>query len=333
MIAPANSVVPRPRKDVESEGQIPSLWEFLIGGVQKRLRRRRKLLRRCLKDFRVEEVHDMRVNTRRLLAQLELIESLLAVDVVADARRALRNELKALAKLRDLHVQLRHVETMLPKHPELTSFRRHLRRRQRRAIRSANKKLVRRKNGRRIAWFEKALATFVSANEQRKHPSSHRTYSSHIGHALHDAFARIIRLQRRAASQPGWLHRMRVALKTYRYMGEALPPELSELTAQRLRALQDHQRRTGEIHDLALLERRLEKYIARKGGSRDLHACRKIWDRRRSAREHAHIKLTPDILAHSLTSLGAVGGTAHTVPPQHRRNNCQPVRSDHAAKG
>lgn len=304
------------------------LREFLVAGLQERLQRRRKLLLRCLDDFSDDAVHAVRTNARRLLAQVELIAPLLPLAVVDEASRAVRKELKALARLRDVHVQLQHVEAMLPRHPELKSFRQHLRERRGRAIHSANRKLRRHKNALRVAQLERALDGLKTSPSARVSPGAFRRQ---LRRTLECSFARIIKLQRRAASQPDWLHRMRVALKSYRYMTEALPPTLPEVVAHRIHALEAHQQRTGEIHDLALLERRLAKYALRHGGSRELLACRRALDRRRLAREHVQFELTPALLDPVSAAL-AIGSKRKPHPArQHQPSKSQPLHSHFAA--
>lgn len=304
-------------------GQAPSLATFLIGGTRALLRQRRKIVRRRLKDYPEKAVHALRVNTRRLLAHLELIAPLLPRACVEDARRALRRQMKALAPLRDIQVQLLRVEAMLSKHPNLQSFRLYLQRRRQRAVRSADGKLSRRKHARRIAKLEKALRALPAKNTKIP-ATARRAYAARTRRTLDRAFARIIVLQRRAASEPKWLHQMRIALKTYRYMYEALPPELSAVKLERLHALHAFQERTGEIHDLALLERRLEKFMARNDRAPQLETCRKAFARQRTRREHGRIELTPALLAHPSTS--AQPGTL-----QHQPIKSQRLRGNHAS--
>src|SRR5262245_37008304 len=79
-------------------------------------------LKHCQKQYSEEVVHDLRVATRRLIATVDLVTSIFPEIKLRKPRRALKRQLDRLGPLRDVQVQVRSSDKMLPTYPELQSF-------------------------------------------------------------------------------------------------------------------------------------------------------------------------------------------------------------------
>ena len=80
--------------------------------LKKQWKRYRKRLKRCQKEFSEKAVHDSRVQTRRLLATVELSGAFIPQSRLQSARRALKRHLDTFKELRDTQVQLVYVGKM-----------------------------------------------------------------------------------------------------------------------------------------------------------------------------------------------------------------------------
>jgi len=251
------------------------------------MRRHEKALRRCQKRFSEKSVHKLRIETRRLLAQLELLGPFVPERTLRKVQRSLKKQLRASTFLRDAQVQLQQVRGLLPEHPELEPVYRHLKKNEQSLRRLARKKL---KGGdkllRRLKAIERNVALDLGA------PESVERYREAVRLALRNASGRLADFRLSPPRDSAGIHRLRVALKKVRYMVESLPAELSVLTPAEIRLIRSHLDLTGGIHDLELLIVRLKRIATKKmreqGGlkplwrslRRDLSAQMQDWRRR-----------------------------------------------------
>ena len=110
---------------------------LLAEALESRWQTYRKQLRHCQEEFSAEGVHELRVATRRLLAQFVLLDCVTAGSPLEKARRVLKRRLTALSDLRDSHVQLLLIDYMIAAYPELAGLRAWIQRRERRLVESA----------------------------------------------------------------------------------------------------------------------------------------------------------------------------------------------------
>ena len=104
--------------------------------------------RRLQEEFSEETVHEVRVASRRLMAQCDLLKSVAPGAAVDKARRTLKRQLKAFSAVRDVQVQRDFVEHHLTEFPELVLVREFLERNEHRLAKVAMTKLGRFKLGR-----------------------------------------------------------------------------------------------------------------------------------------------------------------------------------------
>ncbi len=241
-----------PSQSAERERQWrPLLAEALRGS----LRRRGQLGRKCARKATARSVHELRVETRRLIG-LVTIMGKASGSPTRKARRSLQRCLDDTGKLRDAQVHLRYLDGLLPDHPGLKRLRRHLRRILRHQIRATAKALKKRP---RLA----VKSLHALAKKQPAIPAQRSAAPAIIARTLRAAFVKAKALERAARRGGESLHRARLALKRLRYLAEALHGIFPGLTSAWLRQLRHRQSFMGEIHDLQLIGRRMEKYAAR----------------------------------------------------------------------
>jgi CHAD domain-containing protein len=221
-------------------------------------RRYRKRLKRCQKHFSEDAVHASRVETRRLLATLELLGAFIPEHDLRKARRALKQHLAIFGELRDTQVQLIYVGRMAGTFPDARAFYNWLQARKSRFTRESRKAIKHihtQRLGRRLAAFEKEI------RRQRKQITSEQAFAI-VQRAMNQAFARVARLCRHVrAGDTETIHRTRIAFKRFRYMVEALAPLLPAVTPDHRRAMRGYQCMMGDIQDMEVLLAALDKFV------------------------------------------------------------------------
>ncbi len=235
-----------------------NVLQHLADSLKNQWRRYRKRLKRCQARFSEEAVHESRVETRRLLATVELLRAFIAEKDVKKARRALKCHLDTFDQLRDTQVQLNYVNRLTRAFPLARVFHKWLQKREARFTREARKAVRHIKTGRlriRIATFEKEI------NHLRRRTPSDRAFTTALK-AVDGAFARVAQACRRVkAEDTETIHRTRIAFKRFRYMIDALSPVLPEVTEQRRRAMRGYQSMMGDVQDAEVLLAALNKFI------------------------------------------------------------------------
>lgn len=236
----------------------PDVLRHLAESLHTQWRRYRKQLKRCQRQFSEAAVHKSRVETRRLLATVELLCAFFPERDVKKARRALKDHLDSFDQLRDTQVQLVYVEHLLRTYPAAREFRAWLLERENRFIRESRKavkKIRTRRLGRRIEAFEKEL------EQLRENTKPERAFSMTQG-AIRLAFARVAQLCRHVnAADTETIHRTRIAFKRFRYMVDALAALLPAVTDRHRQAMRGYQSMMGDIQDVEVLIATLNKFI------------------------------------------------------------------------
>jgi CHAD domain-containing protein len=238
----------------------PKLASHLAESVGSARRRYRKRLARCQEKFSEKAVHDLRIDTRRILALLDLIEALHFGKSLNKLRKTFKKRLDAFDDLRDTHVQRVLLKPMWAKFPEAKEFKKHLRKCEKRIECEMSRNIKSAKSGglnRCLKDIEKALCQCASDA-----PIGGSANQSQI--LLSAAFRRVVILRRQIRrSKPATIHRMRIAFKRFRYTAELLQPFLPDITDKRLQRMKDFQDAAGNIQDVAVLLERIDQDIER----------------------------------------------------------------------
>ncbi len=238
--------------------QTGDVLKHLGDSLSTQWRRYRKRLKRCRERFSEDAVHDVRVETRRLLSTIELLGAFIPERDIKKVRRALKRHLNTFDQLRDAQVQLGYVGRMAGTFPDAHAFYDWLRDRKARFTRSTRKavKHIKTKRlGRCLAAFEKEIRC------QHKRIPREQAFAI-VLRAINQAFAQVAQLCRHArADDAKTIHRTRIAFKRFRYMVEALSPLLPAVTEDHRQALRAYQCMMGDIQDMEVLLAALDKFV------------------------------------------------------------------------
>jgi CHAD domain-containing protein len=255
--------MPSGPNDKRSARHIPAAWgEHLVGSLKTLWRCYRKKLKLCQKHFSEESVHDLRVETRRLLSMLELLGALDSHDYLRQARGILKKRLDAFDGLRDTQVQLLRLKRSRRAFPTVKTLRRALKRRERRLITTTAREVKASRTGklaRQMVLLKKALQkTFAD-------PAVASRRAIMLAQTVERAFERVVALRQRIdPARTTTIHRTRIGFKKFRYMVECLQPVLPGVTREQIGAMHDYQTGMGDIQDIETLLARLDRLSAKK---------------------------------------------------------------------
>jgi CHAD domain-containing protein len=226
------------------------LPRFLAASLKAQRRRYRKRLERCQAKFSESAVHELRIQTRRLLALLDLVQALTPELPLRKTRKIFKRRLDAFDELRDTHMQLVLLKTLRAAFPEVRELDAWLRRRERKLIGTLRKGLRTAKPAR----LEKRLKEIEQALRESAPPPEGPGDAPGFLAALEAAFAAVATLRRAVRRhRTATIHRTRIAFKRYRYMVELLRVFLPGMTAGLLRQMRSYQTRMGDIQDVEVL--------------------------------------------------------------------------------
>jgi CHAD domain-containing protein len=240
----------------------------LAAAFRNRFRLYRKQLHLCQEDFSEHSVHQLRVATRRFIAQFVLLGRVAPGARTEKARKTLKRRLKLLGQLRDVQVQRSFIAHHWPRYPELVLVLDFISWRERRLI----KTLLRKIQGFKVRKLEKFCAGLCAElGTISDNPGKKDVVASHAYGAMAEAFAEVAR--RRQAIDPGnsqTIHRTRVAFKRFRYIVESLSPAFTGLRRHRLRPFATYQRRMGLLQDLEILQAFIGGFVKDNPGTEPL---------------------------------------------------------------
>jgi len=222
----------------------------LAGSIRSARRCYRQRLTCCQKKVSAKTVHDLRVETRRILALLDLLEILGFGSGLKKMRKTFKKRLDSFDDLRDTQVQLCLLKPLWRRFPAAKDFKKLLRDCEECLVEKLARKIRDTKQGglnRRLKETEQCLRDCAAGQ-------SRETSAALALLATRASFDRAARLRRQVRrGNPKTIHRLRVAFKRFRYGCELLQPFLPGLTAERLEKMKDYQRRAGDVQDVEVL--------------------------------------------------------------------------------
>lgn len=228
----------------------------LLEALDARWRRLRKDWSRTRRKYSDDSVHDLRVASRRLIAVLDTLRSLVDDPVIEECRRRVKKSLGALSPLRDVQVQRGYLSKMLPGFPQLKTFQKSLKAREKRIADKVQKLL---KKGARL---DSAIA------KAKKHARDNVDDKAIVG-VLDERFGEVLSLAKNIDPLDAkTIHEMRLAFKRFRYTAEVVQQVVKErMPDERLEEIHAFQTMMGDIQDVEVLSARLLKW-ARKDEKR-----------------------------------------------------------------
>jgi CHAD domain-containing protein len=227
---------------------------LLITSLDERWQKYSVELANCRAAFSEAAVHDVRVATRRLLATLDLIAASVSDVKTTKLHRALKEQLDDIDDLRDTQVMLAEATEQLSSIPALVTLQIYLQKREQRFMRKAQEDI----EALDIDKLEKRLLkirTSLLANAET---------NIDLLSVVDDAFLAVIKRTGKVdPAEPATIHRVRIAFKTFRYMVEIIHPVLPDFPKKQLKQMQDYQTSMGDIQDVEVFLRTLEKFSSR----------------------------------------------------------------------
>lgn len=214
--------------------------QLLITCLENGWKNYRLELKRCRNEFSNEAVHDLRVSTRRVLALVELLNSISPRPRLQKMTRIFKEQLNELDELRDVQVMLADISEILQELPQLQTFQKYLQ-----YIEEKSKRTVRRQ----IKKFETIeIARRIRKTRETLRSGEHEDLRSQVLEIVDDAFLLAkIRLGWVDVARPTTIHHVRIAFQSFRYLVEIIHPLLTAFPRETLKRINDYQSHMGEI--------------------------------------------------------------------------------------
>ncbi len=212
-------------------------------------------------------VHNLRVELRRTVSVLEIINELYNFKTKNQQKKISAELLKYLDKyteLRDVQVHLFYADRRLSKY-KIKPFYSYLKNKEKILLKKTSKrskKLELNNLKKQIRKVKKLLLKKAISEDKVK---------ARINNALSASFNEVLKYKPQIKKPDiKRIHKMRIAFKKYRYKVEALSPLLPKITSKVLREMHSYQQLLGKIHDLDILAKESNKFFSKRKGKKKL---------------------------------------------------------------
>jgi CHAD domain-containing protein len=256
-------------------------------------RRYKKRLARCKRDFSERAVHDLRVQTRRMLALVELAGKLSPARPGRKLARSFEKRLKMFGHLRDVHVQQQLLEPLWPRFPGANRLKGFLDRREQKLV----ARLTRDVSLLESARLDRRLRKLEKALDAKSRKISVAEMKTQMARVLNGSFREVSVLRRRVHShQPATIHSLRVAFKRYRYLRELIGPLLDDAKRRSVDQMKRFQQSAGRVQDLRVLLAAMARLVRhRKISPVNLRALRHELQRQQAAAAASFVERLSDL--------------------------------------
>ena len=232
--------------EVEDHASPPSINQFLREALDQRWENYQAELKRCRAEFSNEAVHDLRASARRMLAFIQLLNSISPRPRLQKLNHAFKEQLDEFDELRDTQVILAELSETQKELPQLGEFTIYLQEVETGLLKTLRKKL------KVIDLFE--VSKRIRRMQEALKTASDRYQTAPILQAVDEAF--LATRQRQNWINPAaaaTIHRVRIAFKAFRYMLEVVHPLLHGFPSENLKRMHDYQSLMGEIQDIEVI--------------------------------------------------------------------------------
>jgi CHAD domain-containing protein len=250
----------------------PEINQLLLEALASRWKNYRAELKRCRAEFSNEAVHDLRVATRRILALIQLLNSISPRPRLQRLTRAFKDQLDEFDDLRDTQVILAELSEVVHELPQLHEFQKHLQFTEEKLLRNLRKKIKQLESSevtKRIRKTHEAIAAETNGD-----------LNVQLFQAVDDVY--LVTKQRLGwvdLTRSATIHRVRIAFKALRYMIEIIQPMLNDFPVENLKRMNDYQSLMGEIQDAEVFAQTLADYAEHASFS-DLEPVRRYYEQR-----------------------------------------------------
>ncbi|OQW71523.1 MAG: hypothetical protein BVN35_16235 [Proteobacteria bacterium ST_bin11] len=205
----------------------------LLDALEKHWRQYRKRLKACRQTANEDNVHELRVSTRRLLALIELLHTLAPQAILLIIRKSLKKQLDGFDQLRDTQVMLFEAAKTLPILPELEPFLAQMHRCEQ-SLLSENQCFI---TG---LYQPKLRRKLKKAAKHFKTQTTHTDLTQALPKAIDDIYGTVInRYEALDPANPESIHHLRIAVKKLRYTLlaiESLDLALAKIDSSKLKS-------------------------------------------------------------------------------------------------
>jgi CHAD domain-containing protein len=268
---------------------------YLADLVRDNWSRHQELHRKCVAKFTRKNVHRSRLQTRRLISLLDLLQGFIEAAEVKKMRRALKRRHAITSDLRDAQVGLKNIKRMAHEVSDAESFSNWLRKQKRKAHRKAFLALKRVKHMRLARLLDHVD---VELRRMAKVEPAARAAKG-ILRNVDRAFARVARRDSLASPEsPRAIHRTRVALKRFACIAEATSPLLPRTSAGRRTAMKKFLAAMGRLQDNEVLIDAFARFEQKAGARPEaIRAWRAALGRRRDELLRGYTRARPALSA------------------------------------
>ena len=230
----------------ETNESTPSMDHFLLDALDQRWKNYRAELKRCRAEFSNEAVHDLRTSARRMLAFIQLLNTISPRPRLQKLNRAFKEQLDEFDQLRDTQVILAELSETLHELPQLQEFHSYLQEVEKELLKTLRKKL------KVIDLFDVSKRIRRMRESLKGEPDSELRLL--VLQAVDEAF--LTTRQRQNWITPAaasTIHRVRIAFKAFRYMVEIVHPLVNDFPPENLKRMHEYQSRMGEIQDVEVI--------------------------------------------------------------------------------
>ncbi len=260
----------------------PDAHQLLLDALEKCWKDYRQELKRCRTEFSDEAVHDLRVATRRMLALVELLNSISSHPRLEKVTDFFKDELNQFDDLRDTQVMLAEISEVLQQLPQLHEFQKQLQSEEEKIRRTVHKKIKK--------FDTSGLGKRIRKTQQSIEDEMSDGLASQAMQAVDDAFSLTRqRLEWVDPTRAATIHRVRVAFKSFRYMVEIIHPLLQDYPTENLKRMNDYQSLMGEIQDIEVFMQTLADY-SESDSFPDIEPVRNYYEDRHSEAISAYLK-------------------------------------------
>jgi CHAD domain-containing protein len=256
----------RRKKRTAGVGKEPAVGMLLSEALRNRCDTVLSLGAEVLGHRSSESIHDFRVGVRRLIAAIDMVLSIIDHEPLRRVRRRLRRTLKSFNALRDLEIQRSETAKLARRYRTLTPLLIQLRAQERRCAGDLSRQMLKLDP----AGMQQSIASGMeSLLSLGRVPSS--SSAMHVAvHAIHAVgFLRLQRcVDRASAHNEATLHRVRVALKKYRYTTEVLAPGIPGGSKNALVLMRRLQLLLGAVQDWVVVAQCITSFLRRRGFAR-----------------------------------------------------------------
>ncbi|HMF01721.1 MAG TPA: CHAD domain-containing protein [Terriglobia bacterium] len=266
-------------------------------------------------------IHDLRVNTRRLIAILDLAKAVSGDAEIAKLQRRFKKVLKRMGPLRDTQVLLVNL-SRIQQRGLVGDFKKTLEQKERREIDGIRDELSRGRKQKLSKAVEDVRGGVCNLQVKLGREKVHRSIDRVLSSRRNELLKAERRFHRSQPISEDLLHAMRIALKKFRYVIEAAQPLLDDSTRQRAKEMHAFQQLIGESRDVELLRTALEKWANKRG---KVIAVVPALDRLQEKRDNLLKKIFESLTELEQTLTGTLKpvvekthaiGTAATEPPK-----------------